>query len=81
LIPNEVTFVAIGNGAPDLSSNINAIKSGNVLLSAGALTGEELRGEVFRGRFLVAEIIILGLFTIRIVTLPVHSAHFNLRAA
>ncbi|GAX77163.1 hypothetical protein CEUSTIGMA_g4608.t1 [Chlamydomonas eustigma] len=34
-----VTFVALGNGAPDLSSNINAIKAGNVLMSAGALTG------------------------------------------
>ena len=36
-----VTFVALGNGAPDLSSNINAIRSGNVLLSAGALTGRD----------------------------------------
>ena len=35
-----VTFVAIGNGAPDLSANISAIRSGSVLLSAGALTGE-----------------------------------------
>ncbi|KXZ55820.1 hypothetical protein GPECTOR_2g1371 [Gonium pectorale] len=34
-----VTFVAIGNGAPDLSSNISAIRNGDVLLSAGALTG------------------------------------------
>ncbi|MEW5313216.1 MAG: hypothetical protein WDW38_004802 [Sanguina aurantia] len=34
-----VTFVAIGNGAPDLSANISAIRNGQVLLSAGALTG------------------------------------------
>ncbi|KAG2490267.1 hypothetical protein HYH03_011222 [Edaphochlamys debaryana] len=34
-----VTFVAIGNGAPDLSANISAIRNGGVLLSAGALTG------------------------------------------
>ncbi len=34
-----VTFVAIGNGAPDLSANITAIRGGDVLLSAGALTG------------------------------------------
>ncbi|KAG1672211.1 hypothetical protein FOA52_002912 [Chlamydomonas sp. UWO 241] len=37
-----VTFVAMGNGAPDLSSNINAIKSGSVLLSLGALTGASM---------------------------------------
>jgi hypothetical protein len=34
-----VTFVAMGNGAPDLSSNISAIRGGGVLLSAGAITG------------------------------------------
>ncbi|EFJ46155.1 hypothetical protein VOLCADRAFT_93618 [Volvox carteri f. nagariensis] len=34
-----VTFVAIGNGATDLSANITAIRNGDVLLSAGALTG------------------------------------------
>ncbi|KAG2447386.1 hypothetical protein HYH02_007714 [Chlamydomonas schloesseri] len=34
-----VTFVAIGNGAPDLSSNISAIRNGDWLLSTGALTG------------------------------------------
>jgi sodium/potassium/calcium exchanger 6 len=37
-----VTFVALGNGAPDLSSNIFAIRSGQVQLSAGALTGAAL---------------------------------------
>ena len=36
-----VTFVAIGNDAPDLSANISAIRNGEVLLSAGALTGKE----------------------------------------
>jgi hypothetical protein len=30
----------MGNGATDLSSNITAIRNGDVLLSAGALTGE-----------------------------------------
>ncbi|KAF6254059.1 hypothetical protein COO60DRAFT_358074 [Scenedesmus sp. NREL 46B-D3] len=34
-----VTFVALGNGAPDLSANIAAISAGEVTLSAGALTG------------------------------------------
>eukprot|EP00878_Enallax_costatus_P021309 GHUV01022555.1.p1 GENE.GHUV01022555.1~~GHUV01022555.1.p1 ORF type:complete len:512 (+),score=108.21 GHUV01022555.1:224-1759(+) len=34
-----VTFVALGNGAPDLSANIAAISSGEITLSAGALTG------------------------------------------
>ncbi|GFR47865.1 hypothetical protein Agub_g9674, partial [Astrephomene gubernaculifera] len=34
-----VTFVAMGNAAPDLSSNISAVRNGGVLLSAGALTG------------------------------------------
>ncbi|GAX77541.1 hypothetical protein CEUSTIGMA_g4985.t1 [Chlamydomonas eustigma] len=34
-----VTFVAMGNGAPDLSANISAIRNGSVQLSAGALTG------------------------------------------
>jgi hypothetical protein len=34
-----VTFVALGNGAPDLSANIAAISAGEVVLSAGALTG------------------------------------------
>ena len=34
-----VTFVAMGNGAPDLSANISAIRSGSIQLSAGAITG------------------------------------------
>ncbi|KAF8061302.1 BUB3.2 [Scenedesmus sp. PABB004] len=34
-----VTFVALGNGAPDLSANVAAISAGEVVLSAGALTG------------------------------------------
>ena len=38
---NIVTFVAMGNGAPDLSANISAIRNGSVQLSAGALTGAE----------------------------------------
>jgi hypothetical protein len=37
--PAAVTFVALGNGAPDLSANIAAISAGEVTLSAGALTG------------------------------------------
>jgi len=37
--PALVTFVALGNGAPDLSANIAAIQSGEVLLSAGGITG------------------------------------------
>ena len=31
----------MGNGAPDLSANISAIRNGSVQLSAGALTGAE----------------------------------------
>lgn len=34
-----VTFVAMGNGAPDLSANISAIRNGSWQLSAGAFTG------------------------------------------
>eukprot|EP00798_Chlamydomonas_sp_ICE-L_P028391 gene28391-31527_t len=34
-----VTLVAIGNGAPDLSSNITALQTGQWSLSSGALTG------------------------------------------
>ncbi|KAL6749891.1 hypothetical protein V8C86DRAFT_3144484 [Haematococcus lacustris] len=34
-----VTFVAMGNGAPDLSANISAIRNGQIQLSAGAFTG------------------------------------------
>ncbi|KAG2434264.1 hypothetical protein HXX76_007989 [Chlamydomonas incerta] len=49
-----VTFVAIGNGAPDLSSNISAIRNGDWLLATGALTGAAMfvqcvvAGEVMR---------------------------------
>lgn len=42
LVLPAVTFVALGNGAPDLSSNIAAIHAGEVQLSAGALTGAAL---------------------------------------
>lgn len=51
---SAVTFVAIGNGAPDLSSNISAIRNGDWLLSTGALTGAAMfvqcvvAGEVMR---------------------------------
>lgn len=34
-----VTFVALGNGAPDLSANVAAIQAGEVVLSAGGITG------------------------------------------
>lgn len=54
-----VTFVALGNGAPDLSANISAIKSGGIQLSAGGITGAamfvqcivaaEVRGRAGRG--------------------------------
>jgi hypothetical protein len=40
LLTHAVTFVAMGNGAPDLSANISAVRNGSVQLSAGALTGE-----------------------------------------
>lgn len=43
---NIVTFVAMGNGAPDLSANISAIRNGSVQLSAGALTGA---GDILNG--------------------------------
>lgn len=39
LLTAAVTFVALGNGAPDLSANIAAISAGEVVLSAGAFTG------------------------------------------
>ena len=34
-----VTLLAIGNGAPDLSSSIAAVRSGNYPLALGSLTG------------------------------------------
>jgi len=34
-----VTFLALGNGAPDVSSTISAVKDGHYQLSLGALTG------------------------------------------
>lgn len=37
-----VTFMVLGNGAPDISSNVSAIRAGEVTLSAGALTGKLL---------------------------------------
>ncbi len=51
-----VTFVALGNGAPDLSANITAIRSGDVLLSAGALTG----GAMFVQCIVAAELVAMG---------------------
>ena len=36
---NAVTFLALGNGAPDISSSIAAISSGNYELALGALLG------------------------------------------
>lgn len=44
-----VTFVALGNGAPDLSANIAAISSGEITLSAGALTGAAMFVQVLVG--------------------------------
>jgi hypothetical protein len=43
-----VTFVALGNGAPDLSANIAAISAGEVVLSAGAFTGAAMFVQVRR---------------------------------
>lgn len=37
-----VTLLALGNGAPDLSSAIAAVRSGNYPLALGALTGGTL---------------------------------------
>lgn len=51
-----VTFVALGNGAPDLSANISAIRNGEVLLSAGALTGAAM----FVQCIVAAELISMG---------------------
>ena len=36
---HAVTFLALGNGAPDISSSIAAISSGNYELALGALLG------------------------------------------
>lgn len=44
-----VTFVALGNGAPDLSANIAAISAGEVVLSAGAFTGAAMFVQVTQG--------------------------------
>ncbi len=35
-----VTLLALGNGAPDLSSSIAAVRAGNYRLALGALIGE-----------------------------------------
>uniref|UniRef100_A0A1D2ADX2 Sodium/calcium exchanger membrane region domain-containing protein n=1 Tax=Auxenochlorella protothecoides TaxID=3075 RepID=A0A1D2ADX2_AUXPR len=37
-----VTLLALGNGAPDLSASVAAVKSGNVELALGALTGASM---------------------------------------
>ena len=37
-----VTFLALGNGAPDISSSIAAIRAGNFEMALGALLGEQL---------------------------------------
>lgn len=37
-----VTLLALGNGAPDLSSSIAAVRSGNYLMALGALTGSTM---------------------------------------
>lgn len=44
-----MTFVALGNGAPDLSANIAAISAGEVVLSAGAFTGAAMFVQVTWG--------------------------------
>ena len=37
--PATVSFLALGNGAPDISASIAAISSGNYELALGALLG------------------------------------------
>lgn len=37
--PPAVSFLALGNGAPDISASIAAISSGNYELALGALLG------------------------------------------
>jgi sodium/potassium/calcium exchanger 6 len=51
-----VTFVALGNGAPDLSSNVAAIQAGQVTLSAGGITG----GAMFVQCIVAAELIAMA---------------------
>ena len=48
-----VTFLALGNGAPDLSSNIAAVRSGHYSLALGSLTG----GAMFVGCVVAGRII------------------------
>lgn len=50
-----VTLLALGNGAPDLSSSIAAVRSGNYPLALGALTGGSMFvGCVVAGRIVAA---------------------------
>lgn len=37
-----MTFLALGNGAPDISSSIAAIRAGNFEMALGALLGEQV---------------------------------------
>jgi len=48
-----VTLLALGNGAPDLSSSIAAVRSGNYPLALGSLTG----GIMFVGCIVAGRII------------------------
>lgn len=38
-LPYTVTFLALGNGAPDISSSVAAITAGNYLLAISSLLG------------------------------------------
>lgn len=51
-----VTLLALGNGAPDLSSSIAAVRSGNSPLALGALTG----GSMFVGCVVAGRIVTLN---------------------
>ena len=51
-----VTLLALGNGAPDLSSSIAAVRSGNYSLALGALTG----GSMFVGCVVAGRIIAMN---------------------
>jgi solute carrier family 24 (sodium/potassium/calcium exchanger), member 6 len=51
-----VTLLALGNGAPDLSSSIAAVRSGNYPLALGALTG----GSMFVGCVVAGRIVTLS---------------------
>eukprot|EP00889_Picochlorum_renovo_P006836 jgi/Picre1/33866/NNA_001345.t1 len=55
-----VTLLALGNGAPDLSSSIAAIESGNIHLAMGSLVGSVMFvGCVVAGRLVLRSMVIV----------------------